>query len=192
MGVLRQTQAHTLETQRRQTQLTRPQAARDIRHHHQPLQVHRRRALAQQHIVRQQLWRQPLPAPFEAPQLDRHRQQLGGLVLRLQTILGDQRHQLPAQAGHTAPRRPAPTPQSTATGAAARRGNGRGDSSGSAPRLRPGVHSAQSSTTSYCSCEYMLSTWNLIERPMKLSRSATLPDSSSSSRSMTFWLASTR
>lgn len=125
-----------------------------------------------------------LPATFEATDPHRYTQLRRGTIFQFEPIFSHQRHQLSAQADI---QRSQHQQGGTKTQAPAQQRR---------KQARQGVHldspRAQSSTTSYCSWEYMVSTWNLMVRPIKASRSATLPDSSSSRRSTTFWLASTR
>ncbi|MCY1208440.1 hypothetical protein D9M72_200670 [compost metagenome] len=179
--VLVQGQLHAVEFQARDARLPSHQAAQHIGHYADLLQTQGSVSLPQAHIMGDQQRRKPVPAPFQGTDLQRLPQRGAGLFLGLAPVLGHQGHELAPQADveggqhqeqGAKPQRPAQDAHQPAG---------------------EGFHSGpQSRTTSYCSWEYMVSTWNLIGRPMKASRSATLPDSSSSSRSTTFWLASTR
>ena len=165
-------------------QAARAQAGEDVRHQAQLIQMQRLAVGLQLQVVQPQLRREALPAALQRADVQRLAECGTGLAHQLVAVFGHQRHQRAAEAyvqGRQQQRqrrqaeqrveRPAEQP---------RRGRDH-------VRLGP-----QRSTTSYCSWEYSLSTWKRIGRPMKASRSATLPDSSSSRRPTTLSLASTR
>ena len=178
VGVLLHIQLQTVELQVSDTRLACQQAAAHIRHQSYALQAQAVLFATQAHVMRLQHRGKALPTTFEATDTYRHTQLRRDTIFQFEPIFSHQRHQLTAQADvqrgqhqHGGAKTQAPAQQ--------RR-----------KQTRQGVHldspRAQSSTTSYCSWEYMVSTWNLMVRPMKASRSATLPDSSSSRRSTTF------
>ena len=177
LGVLLHVQLQTVDLQMGDARLACQQAAAHIRQQLHALQAQPCTLGPEAYIARHQHRREAPPTAFEAADPHRHAQLLGGAIFQFEAVFGHQRHQLTPQAdvqrgqhqhGRAQPQAPAQQGREQAHQGAL------------------GTCGAQSSTTSYCSWEYMVSTWNLMVRPIKASRSATLPDSSSSRRSTTF------
>ncbi|MNZ40261.1 hypothetical protein D3C78_577740 [compost metagenome] len=183
VGLFVQAELQALQLQAGNAQAARTQAGEHVRDQTQLVQMQRLAVQLQLHVAQQQQRRQALPAPLQRADAQGLAKRGTGPTFQLAAILGHQRHQRAPQADvqrrqqqnrRRQDEQAVQQPGKQATG-------------GRHVRPRP-----QSSTTSYCSWEYSLSTWKRIGRPMKASRSATLPDSSSSRRPTTLSLASTR
>ncbi|MCY1353451.1 hypothetical protein D9M69_397920 [compost metagenome] len=185
IGGLLEAEVQALHGQRGQARLALEQAGQHVGDHLHLVQAHQLLALADLHVMGVDQRRKTAPAALQAADPQRHAERRAGVAFHLRAILGDPGHQLAAEADV---QRGQHQHQGEQRGPRAQQ---RDQPVAQALHVRS-VSAVQSSTTSYCSWEYMLSTWNLMVRPMKASRSATLPDPSSSRRSTTFWLASTR
>ncbi|MDT4850540.1 hypothetical protein FQZ97_846920 [compost metagenome] len=96
--VLQQAELQAIQLQLGHPRRTRQQAGEHVRHQAHLIQAQCTGTLAQLHIMGDQQRRKALPAPFQAAYLERHSEGRAGFVLGLQAILGNQRHQLAAEA----------------------------------------------------------------------------------------------
>ncbi len=179
---LAQAQVQPLQFQAVDARLARQQAGGEVGGQANLLQAQGVAALAELDVAHRDDRAEAAPAAFQGADAHRHVQPRAGLLGQVVAIFRHQRHQLAPQADVQRQQHQAQgaKPQEQAQQA--------GEQAAEAVHLS---RAPQSRTTSYCSWEYIGSTWNLMVRPMNISRSATLPDSSSSRRSTTFWLAST-
>ncbi len=95
---LGQAELDAFEFQGRQAQLPCPEAPRQVGYHRQAVQTHRGIARTEQYVMDQQARREAFPAPLEASERNGHAEHRTRLVLNLQPIFGDQRHQLAPEA----------------------------------------------------------------------------------------------